>query len=262
MGDDGGKTGLGQHNVGSATSSVSGTLNGDTDVGTGERGCVVSTVTSHGAEMAETLETLDNLVLVLREDTSETVRIEDHLVEGRMLATGGGAVLETLGGVHVVTEAETTSSLLRDSELITGNHLDLDAEHERVVDGLLGILTGRVEDGEQTDKLKAIALLLVFIALKLLVRNSERAETTGSVLLDVDLVPVLELLGLVVSAKADDDAGHALGDVLQLARRLLVVGDLGTLVDGVEWLQVEQLDPARARVTSPMAWTTDKSTAS
>jgi hypothetical protein len=43
--DDGGETGLGEHNVGGATGSVGGTLDGDTDVGTGERGGVVGTVT-------------------------------------------------------------------------------------------------------------------------------------------------------------------------------------------------------------------------
>jgi hypothetical protein len=67
--------------------------------------------------MPKTLQTLDNLVLVLREHTGETVRVHDHLVQARVLAAGRGAVLEHLGGVHVVAEAETTSSFLGDSEL-------------------------------------------------------------------------------------------------------------------------------------------------
>jgi hypothetical protein len=43
--DDGGETGFGEHDVGGATGSVGGTLDGDTDVGTGEGGGVVGTVT-------------------------------------------------------------------------------------------------------------------------------------------------------------------------------------------------------------------------
>jgi hypothetical protein len=34
-----------------------------------------------------------------------------------VLAAGGGAVLEHLGGVHVVTEAETSAGFLCDGEL-------------------------------------------------------------------------------------------------------------------------------------------------
>lgn len=240
--DDGGQTGLSEDDVSGTAGGVGGTLNGNTDVGTGESGSVVGTITSHGDEMAECLETLDNLVLVLGEDTSETVGVEDHVIEGSVLSTGGGAVLENLGGVHVVTKSKTTSSLLCDSELITGNHLNLDTEGHGVVDSLLGILTGRVEDGEETDELEAVALLLVIVSLKLLVCNSERTETTGCVFLNVSLEPVLEVLGLVAGAEFDDDTGHALGDTLELAGGLLAVGDLGTLVGRVERLEVEQLN--------------------
>ena len=83
-----------------------------------------SRITSHGAKVAETLETLDDLVLVLREDTGETVGIQDHLVEGGVLTSGGGTILQHLGGIHVVTQAETTAGFLGDGELITSDHLD------------------------------------------------------------------------------------------------------------------------------------------
>lgn len=69
---------------------------------------VIGTVTSHGAQMAETLETLDTLVLVLGEDAGKTVPIEDHLIERQAFATESGTVLGNLGGVHVITETETT----------------------------------------------------------------------------------------------------------------------------------------------------------
>lgn len=44
----------------------------------GSTGGVVGTVTNHGAEVTETLERLDDLVLVLGEDSGETDHIEDH----------------------------------------------------------------------------------------------------------------------------------------------------------------------------------------
>lgn len=139
--DDGGKTRLRQDDIGSTTSSVSGTLDGDTDVGTGKSGGIVGTITSHGTQVTKTLETLDNLVLVLGEDTSETIGIENHLVEGVEAASGLGTVLEHLSGVHVVAETETTTGFLRNSELVTGNHLDAKTESGGIVDRLLGIVT-------------------------------------------------------------------------------------------------------------------------
>ena len=240
--DDGGQTGLREDDVSSRAGSVSGTLDGDTDIGARESGRVVGTVTGHGAEVAESLETLDDLVLVLGEDTSETVGVEDHLVEVPETAAGLGAVLKNLRGVHVVTEAETTTGLLRNSELVTGNHLDLDTEGHGVVDRLLGVVTRGVEDGEETNELEAVTLTLGIVAVNLLVRNRESTETTLRVLLDVSLETVLELVGLVARAELDDDTGHALGDTLELAGRLLAVGDLRALVNGVERLEVKELD--------------------
>lgn len=240
--DDGGETGLSQDDIGGTTGSVSCTLDGDTDVGTGQSWGVVGTITSHGAQMSKTLQPLDNLVLVLGEDSSETVGVHDHLVEGAVLAARGGAILEHTSGVHVVTETETTTSLFGDSELITSDHLDLDTEVHSIVDGLLGILTGRVEDGEQTDELETIAFTFVVVVVELLVSDGQSTETTSGVVLDIGFEPVLDLFGLVAAAKLNNDTGHALGDTLELASGLLTVGDLRTLVDGVEWLEVEELD--------------------
>ena len=80
--DGGGATGLSQDDIGSTTSSVSGTLDGDTNVGTGQGGGVIGTITSHGAKVTKTLETLDNLVLVLGEDAGKTVGVQNDLIEG------------------------------------------------------------------------------------------------------------------------------------------------------------------------------------
>ena len=236
--DDGGETGLSQDDIGSATSGVGGTFDGDTNVGAGQGGGIVGTITSHGAKVAETLETLDDLVLVLGEDTGETIGIQDHLVEGGMLAAGGGTVLQDLGGIHMVAQAETTSSFLRDGELVTGDHLDLDTESHSIVDSLFGILAGRVKDGEETDELETVALSLKVVTLNFLESDSQGTETTHSEFLNVSLELVLDILGLVAAAKLNNDAGHTLGDALELSGGLLAVGTLGTLVDGVERLEI------------------------
>jgi hypothetical protein len=229
--DDGGKSGLGKNDVGGTTSGVSGTLDGDTDVGTGESGSVVGTVTSHSAEVTETLKTLDDLVLVLGEDTGETVGVEDHLVESQVLAAGREATgLENLSGVllrrgksvrdnemgararegtnHVVTESETTSGLLGDSKLVTSNHLDANTESLSLVDGLLGVVTGRVVDGEETDELETVTLSEGVAGRNVLDSDGEGTKTTGSELLNVLLESVLDLSGLVAGAELDDDTGH------------------------------------------------------
>jgi len=65
---------------------------------------------------------------VLGEDNGKAVGVKSYLVERRMLATNLGTVLEYLSWARVVAETETTASLLRGGELVTGNHLDLDTE--------------------------------------------------------------------------------------------------------------------------------------
>lgn len=145
---------------------------------------------------------------------------------------------------HVITKSESSAGLLGNSELITGDHLDLDTKELSVVDSLLGIVTRRVEDGEKTDELEASTLgtLLLRVADNLLESDSESSETSSGKLFNVLLELVLHLRGLVPGADVDDDTGHSLGDSLDGAGRLLDVGRLGSLVNGVEGLEVDELD--------------------
>ncbi len=241
--DDGGKTGLGKDNVGSTTSSIGSTLDGNTDVGTGKSRSIVGTVTSHGSQVTKTLKTLNDLVLVLGEDTGETVDIENHLVERLVRRTSGeDTVNENLGVEHAVTKTKTTTGLLGNSELITGNHLDANTESLSVVKGLLGVVTGRVKDSKKTKKLEAVTLSLNLSGRNLLEGDGETTKTTVGELLNVSLKTVLLLLSLVALAEVDDDGSHTLGNTLDLAGRLLEVSDLGTLVNRVEGLEVKELD--------------------
>ena len=47
--NDGGQSGLGENDVGGSSSSVGSSLDGDSDVGSGERRGVVGSVSGHGA---------------------------------------------------------------------------------------------------------------------------------------------------------------------------------------------------------------------
>ena len=52
------QTRLGQHDISGTTSGIGSTLDGNTNVGTGQSRGIVGTITSHSAEMAESLETI------------------------------------------------------------------------------------------------------------------------------------------------------------------------------------------------------------
>ena len=236
------QTGLGEHDVSRTARSIRRAFDSNTDVGLGERGGVIGTIASHRAQVSESLKRLDNLVLVLGEHTREPVRFQDHLLERQVLATGGRSFLEYMGGKHVITEPETAASLLCDRKLVASDHLNLDTERERIVDRLLGIFTRRIEDGKQTDELKAISVGLGVISVELFIGNSESTKTTTGILYDVGLKCVLELVRLITRAEIDDGMGHTLGDTLKTARRFLEVGDLGTFVDGVEGFKLEELN--------------------
>jgi hypothetical protein len=111
------------------------------------------------------------------------------------------SLLDTKAKTAQRTETKTTTGLLGNGELVTGNHLNLNTQSHGIVDSLLGVVTGRVEDGEQANELEAIALGLFVTGRNFLESNSESAETTGSEFLDVLLELVLDLGRLVTGAE-------------------------------------------------------------
>lgn len=94
-------------------------------------------------------------------------------MESSGLASRGGSVFEHLSGLRMVSKPETTSNFLSDSELITSNHLDLESKSESIVDSLFGIVTGRVEDSEETDKFESIAFSFMLVMGEFLVSDSQ-----------------------------------------------------------------------------------------
>lgn len=247
--NDSRKTGFGKDNVGSTSGSVSGTLDSDTDVGTRKSRGIVGTVTSHGTKVTKVLDTLDNLELVLREDTGETIGVHDHLVKVGVLATRLGTFLQNLSGVHVVTKTKSSTGFLSDSKLVTSDHLNLDTESHSVVNCLLSVGSRRVEDGKKTDKLETVTLSGGVITKNILVSDSESTETTSSKLLNISLKLVFKLVGLATGTEFNNNTSHTLGSTLKFATvHVVSVSDFGTLVNGVERLEVKEFDTSTGLV--------------
>lgn len=254
--DDGGETGGEEDNIGGSLGSLSGTFDGNTTIGLLERGSIVDTVTSHGSQVTTLLEHLDDLVLVLGEDFSETISLLDKVVLG---GTSETTVDQTLRVVNLGTEGKHLASLLSDGDSITSKHLDGETENLGLSDGVGGILTGGIEHGVHAQKLPGLTLLLD--------GNTKGTETTASELGDLLTVENGLLLGAfghvedslggtlgtdVADTVAGTDSGDALGDGVE---RSVLLGDPvagkdltglgvategkdGDLIDGVEVLDV------------------------
>ena len=100
----------------------------------------------------------------------------------------------------------------------------------------------RIKDAKKTNQLETISFGLRIITIQLFMNDSGGTKTTACKLLHISLKLVLDFVGLVVYAKVDDNTCYMLVDTLKLARRSFQIGELRTLVDGVEWLEVQKFD--------------------
>ena len=217
--DDGGQTGGKEDDISGSLSSLSGTLDGNTTVRLLQGRSIVDTVTSHGSQVTTLLKHLDDLVLVLREDFSETVSALDKVVLGSTSET----TADELGRVvDLGTESKHLASLLSDGNSVTSQHLDGNTELLGLNDGLSGILTRGVEHGQETEKNPVTVVLLV--------SDTERSETTASELGGLLLV---EGSGdLIAVGEVDNGLGGTLGADVLVTTHVADSGD--TLGDGVE----------------------------
>lgn len=232
--DDGRETGGKEDNIGGGTGSVGGTLDGNTSIGLLQRWSIVDTVTSHGNEVATLLQDLDDIVLVLGENFSETIGSLNEIVD---FGTGHGATAtetEALSVVDISSETELTRGFTSDTDGITSQHLDGETESLGLVDGLSGIVTGGIGARHDTEDLPG--------AFTTLAGNTERAETTGSEFSDLVLVGGVDVLGdgVVFLDGLENEERSTLdaGDGLTLGG-LDDGGDL--LGDGIEGLEVKDL---------------------
>ena len=217
--DDGGETGGEEDDISGSLGSLSGTFDGDTTIGLLERGSVVDTVTSHGSQVTTLLQHLDDLVLVLGENLSETVGTLDEIVLSSARET---TVDELSRVVDLSTESKHLASFLGDSNSVTSQHLDGDTELLSLNDGLSGIFTGRVEHREETKENPVAAILLV--------SDTKGTETTPS---EIGSLVTEQPSGLLIAVgQVENSLGSSLGADVLVAAHVANRGD--TLGDGVE----------------------------
>jgi hypothetical protein len=182
--------------------------------------------------MTPPLKHLDDLVLVLGEDLSETISLLDKIV---LSGTSETTVDETLRVVNFGTESKHLASLLGDSDGVTSQHLDGETEVLGLSDCVGGILTRGVKHRVHAQKLPGLALLLD--------GDTEGTETSTSKLSNL-LAVVLGLyfrafsqvkdslrgtLGSsVTDTIASTDGGDTLGDWIE---RSVLLGDPVTRED-------------------------------
>jgi hypothetical protein len=217
--NDGRQTGGKEDDIGGGLSSLGGTLDGNTTVRLLQGRSIVDTVTSHGSQVTTLLEHFDDLVLVLGEDLSETISTLDEIV----LSGTGKTTVDKLGRVvNLGTESKHLAGLLGDGDGVTSQHLDGDTELLSLNDGLGGILTGRVEHGQETKEDPVTVVLLV--------SDTKGTETTASELGSLLLVQVGG--DLITVGEVDNGLRGTLGaDVLVTTH---VADGSDTLGDGVE----------------------------
>lgn len=255
-GDNGGETGSEEDDIGGSLGSLGGTLNSNTAVRLLQGGGIVNTVTSHGSQVTTLLKHLDDLVLVLGENLSETIGALAKIVDG---SAGHVGVEELVGVVDLGAELEHAAGFDSDSVGVTSKHLDLKTESLGLENGLASVGTRGVEEGQHAEHLPGAILLLD--------GDGERTETTAGELSGLLLEESGLLLGAVGESEnglggtlgagvADStvggDGGDALGDGVEgsellglpavgdelLGLRVALEGEDGDLVDGVESLDV------------------------
>ena len=232
--NDGTETRGKEDNIGGGTSGIRGTLDGNTSISLLQRGSIVDTVTSHGNEVTTLLKNLDDGVLVLGENFSETISSLDEIVDLRTGHVTTTTETKALSVVNVGTETELARSLTGNTDGITSQHLDGQTEVLGFVDSAGSVVTRRIRAGHDTENLPS--------TLTTLAGNTKRTETTGGEFSDTVLVSLVNLLrdGVVFLDSLENEERSTLdtGDALTLGG---LNEGLDLLGDGVEGVEVDDL---------------------
>jgi hypothetical protein len=196
--DNGVKTRGEEDNIGGGLGSFGSTLDGNTTIRFLERWSIVDTVTSHGSKMSTLLQHFDDLVLVLRENFSETIGLLNEIVLSRSRET---TVDETFRVINLGTEGKHLASFLSNSNSITSQHLDGKTENLSFSDSGSGIITRRIEHRKHSEELPVLVTLLD--------GNTQRTESTTSELSGLGLVHICDFLG--AGGEVQDSLGRTLG---------------------------------------------------
>ncbi|CAH0059372.1 unnamed protein product [Clonostachys solani] len=223
-----------EDNIGSGTGSIGGTFDSNTGISLLQGGSIVDTVTSHGNEVTTLLENLNDGVLVLGENFSETIGSLNEIVN---LGTGHVTTTtktETLSVVDVGTKTELAGSLTGNTDGVTSQHLDGETETLGFVDSAGSVVTRGVRARHDTENLPS--------TLTTLAGNTERTETTGGKLSNAVLVGLVNVLGdgvvLLDSLENEERGTLDADDALTLGR---LNNSLDLLRDGVEGVELENL---------------------
>jgi hypothetical protein len=232
--DNSTETGGEEYNVGSGTGSIRSTLNSNTGVGLLEGRGIVDTVTSHGNEVTTLLENLDDVVLVLGENLSETIGSLNEIVDLRSRHFTAASKTKTFSVIDVGTETKLAGSFTSNTDGITSQHLDGQTESLGFVDSAGGIVTRGVRAGHDTENLPR--------AVTTLASDTERTETTGGKLSDLVLVGLIDSFGdrVIFLNGLENEKRGALDtdDALSLGR---LDEGLDLLGDGIEGVEVDDL---------------------
>jgi hypothetical protein len=178
--DDSTETRSEEDNIGGRTSGIRGTLDSNTSISLLQRGSIVDTVTSHSNEVTTLLENLDDVVLVLGENLSETIGSLNEIVNLRTGHVTTATKTKTLSVVDVGTETELTGSLTGNTDGVTSKHLDGETQALGFIDSAGGVVSRRVRAGHDSENLPS--------TLTSLASNTERSEATGCKFCDTVLV--------------------------------------------------------------------------
>ena len=208
-----------EDNIGSGLSGLGGTLDSDTAIRLLQRWSIIDTVTSHGSQVATLLQHLDDLVLVLGEDFSETIGLLNEIV---LSSSSNTTSNESLGVVDLGAESKKLAGFLCDGNGVTSQHLNGETEVLSLKNGVCRIVSGRVEHGKHANNLPWVVATLGC--------NTKGSETTSGKV-SCGITVVLSG-GLVAFSNGEHGLGRTLAESPFLALERANGGD--SLGDGVE----------------------------
>ena len=149
--DDYRQAGRNQHDGSRRARRVRRARNGDTAVRLLQRRGIIHPVASHANDVTALLQVSDDMELVFGEHLGKTVGLLDCLSHRRRCLLL--FVAKASGIKDICAHPQCLGGFPGDGQRIAGHHLDLHAHMLRGRDGRLGIVPGRVEQGQHAKKL-------------------------------------------------------------------------------------------------------------
>ena len=150
------------------------------------------------------LQDFDDVVLVLREDFSESIGSFDEIVNFGSGHVSSSTETELLRVVDVCSETELTSGFTSNTNSITSQHFNGKTEVLGFVNCSGGIVTRRIHTRHNTHDLPWVITMTT--------SNTERSETTRCEFGDLVLVIVDDFFGerMIFFDRSEDEKGRAL----------------------------------------------------